>query len=92
MSALKDIEENQKHLQDVNLQSSGVWKGKSLELTTQLAEVMYNNSKLTAINLCDCNINDAGLAKLNDTLAHNATLFHLNLSMNKFGRPSLLEI
>ena len=51
LSALKDIEENQKHMQDVNLQSSNVWKAKSLQMTTQLAEVLYNNSKLTSLNL-----------------------------------------
>ena len=33
LSALKDIEENQKHMQDVNLQSSNVWKAKSLQQT-----------------------------------------------------------
>ena len=92
VSALKDLEENQKHLQDVNLHSSVVWKGKSLEMTTRLSEVLINNSKLTALNLCDCNINDAGLSKLAATLATNAHLFHLNLSMNKFGRPALLEL
>ena len=92
LSALKDIEENQKHMQDVNLQSSNVWKAKSLQMTTQLAEVLYNNSKLTSLNLQDCNINDAGLIKLTETLAHNATLFHINLSINKFARAGLLEL
>ena len=91
-TALKDIEENQKHLQDVNLHSSNVWKAASLAMTTQLAEVLYNNSKLTALNLTDCNIHDDGLIKLTETLAHNATIFHLNLSMNKFTRPGLLEL
>ena len=92
LSALKDIEENQKHMQEVNLHSSVVWKGKSLEMTTRLSEVMVNNSKLTSINMTDCNINDAGLTKLAATLSINATLFHLNLSNNKFGRPALLEL
>ena len=92
LGALKDLEENQKHLQDVNLHSSIVWKGKSLEMTTKLSEVLRINSKLTALNLVDCNINDAGLSQLASALATNTTLFHLNLSMNKFGRPSLLEL
>lgn len=92
LSALKDIEENQKHMQSANLQSSIVWKGKSLELTTKLSEVLRVNSKLTELNLVDCSVNDAGLSKLAATLTTNASLFHLNLSNNKFGRPALLEL
>ena len=92
LGALKDIEENQKHLQEINLQSSVVWKGKSCVMMTKLAESMLKNTKLTAINLVDCSINDEGLKSLTGTLANNATLFHLNLSKNKIGRPALLDL
>ena len=58
LSALKDVEENQKHMQEVNLSSSIVWKGKSLEMTTKLAAILIQNTRLTALNLTDCNIHD----------------------------------
>ena len=82
VNALKDIEENQKYMQDINLQSSIVWKGKSLEMTTRLSAALANNNRLTALNLVDCNINDVSVAPLLTALASNASLFHLNLSNN----------
>ena len=93
MTTIKDIEENQRRVQDVNLQGSTVWKGKSVVLTTTLAEALYNNTKLTSLNLCDCGLNDAAITKLTETLAHNATIFHLNLSNNKnISRPGLIAL
>ena len=92
LGALKDVEENQKFMQDVNLQSSIVWKGKSAMMTASLAKAMQQNTRLTALNLADCNIHDADLTPLTANLATNSTLFHLNLSQNKLGRPALLEI
>ena len=92
LAALKDVEEDQKHLQEINLQSSGVWKAKSLALTQQLADCLLANTKLTALNLTDCGLNDQALTKLSEVLGHNHSLFHLNLSLNKFGRPGLLDL
>jgi hypothetical protein len=92
MVALKDVEENQRRMQEINLQSSSAWKSKSLALTTLLADALHNNTKLTSLNLTDCMINDASITKLAETLTHNASLFHLNLSNNKLGRPGLLAL
>ena len=50
------------------------------------------NTKLTSIDLTDCNVNDEGLKSLTGTLKKNATLFHLNLTKNKIGRPALLDL
>ena len=92
LDAIKDIQENQKHMQEVNLQSSIVWKGKALDMTAKLADALQLNSRLTALDLTDCSINDAALSPLTRTLAGNASLFHLALSKNKFGRPALHEL
>jgi myosin-5 len=92
INALKDIEENQKHLQEINLHSSVVWKGKSVLMMNKLADAMLRNTKLTSINLSDCMVNDEGLRFLTAALAKNGTLFHLCLSQNKIGRPALLDL
>ena len=92
LNALKDVEENQKHLQDINLHSSIVWKGKSCVMMAKLADALLRNTKLTSIDLTDCNINDEGLKPVTGTLKSNATLYHLTLSQNKIGRPALLDL
>ena len=91
LSTLQDIAEDQKVLQEVNLQGSGVWKAKSAAMTEKLVTNLATNTRLTSLNMTDCNLNDACLTLLNGCLATNATLFHLNLSYNKVACcPALL--
>ena len=92
LSTLKDLEENHRRTQDVNLMGSNVWKAKSVAMTANLVDAMVPNTKLTSLNMSDCMLNDACLSKLSEMLAHNATLFHLHLANNKFSRPGLLEL
>ena len=92
LKTLEDVAENDKRTQTLELTSSVVWKGKSAVLTSSLADAMMNNTKVTALNLCDCNVGDAGLCSLADAIKENGTLFELNLSHNKFARTGLTHL
>ena len=90
LSTLKDIEENHRHTQEVDLASSNAWRSKPVALTANLADCLLHNTKLTSLNLSDCMLNDAALTSLSEALAQNSTLFHLSLANNKFTRPGLV--
>ena len=57
-----------------------------------LADALLQNTKVTALNLSDCNIGDKGLCSLADSIRENGTLFELNLSHNKFARTGLTHL
>ena len=78
VSTLKDIEEDHRRTQDVNLAGSNVWRSKSVQMTNNLADALLTNTKLTALNMSNCMLNDACVTKLSEVLAHNSSLFHLN--------------
>jgi hypothetical protein len=92
VSTLKDIEEDHRRTQDVNLAGSNVWRSKSVQMTNNLADALLTNTKLTALNMSNCMLNDACVTKLSEVLAHNSSLFHLNLADNKLGRPGLIAL
>ena len=74
MKTLQDVADNDKRTQSLELMSSVVWKGKSAALTASLADAMLSNTKVTALNLSDCNIGDQGLCKLADAIKENSTV------------------
>ena len=92
MSILKDVEENHKRTQEMNLAGSNVWKSKSVQMTNNLADALLSNTRLTSLNLSACMLNDACLVTLSTMLAHNSTIFHLDLADNKFTRPGLQQL
>ena len=92
MSILKDVEEDHKRTQEMNLGGSNVWKSKSVQMTNNLCDALQTNTRLTALNLSACMLNDACLETLSKTLAHNSTIFDLNLADNKFTRPGLISL
>ena len=91
LSTLKDIEENHRRTQDVNLKGSNVWKAKSVQMTANLCDALATNTKLTALDMSECMLNDTALQTLSGVLAQNATIFHLNLANNKFTRTGLVS-
>ena len=91
-TVLQDVADNDKRTQTLELSGSNIWKGKSAALTASLADALLNNSKLTALNMSDCNLGDKALMSLDDSLKYNSTLFDLNLSHNKLGRPGLQHL
>ena len=92
MSTLKDLEENHRRTQDLNLAGSNVWRSKSVQMTNNLVDALLSNTKLTALNLSNCMLNDACLVTLSTMLSHNSTIFDLNLADNKFSRPGLTSL
>ena len=92
MSILKDVEEDHKRTQEMNLGGSNVWKSKSVQMTNNLCDALQTNTRLTALNLSACMLNDACLVTLSTMLAHNSTIFDLNLADNKFTRPGLISL
>ena len=74
VKVLQDVADNDKRTQTLELTSSVVWKGTSAVLTASLADALLNNTKVTALNLCDCNIGDQGLCKLADAIKENSTV------------------
>ena len=92
IKVISDVAENDKRTQSLELCGSTVWKGKSVAMTMSLSDALWNNTRLTALNLSECNIGDGALCKLADAIQHNATLFDLNLSHNKLGRPGLIHL
>ena len=59
MSILKDVEEDHKRTQEMNLGGSNVWKSKSVQMTNNLCDALQTNTRLTALNLSACMLNDA---------------------------------
>ena len=51
-----------------------MWKGKSMVLTSSLADALHDNTGLTKLSLSLCNIGDGALTKLADAIQFNATL------------------
>ncbi len=92
LKTVQDVADNDKRTQSLELMGSVVWRAKSAVLTASLADALLNNTKLTALNLSECNLGDGALCSLADALQHNATLFDLNLSHNKLGRPGLVHL
>ena len=92
LKAIQDVADNDKRTQELELTGSTVWKSKSVMLTASLADALLNNTKLTALNLSECNVGDGALCKLADAIQHNATLYDLNLARNKLGRPGLVHL
>ena len=74
LKVLQDVADNDKRTQALELMSSVVWKGKSATLMSSLADAMVSNTKVTAINLSDCNIGDNGLCSLADAIKENGTV------------------
>jgi hypothetical protein len=89
---IQDIAENDKRTQTLDVMGSAVWKGKSVALTGSLSDALLNNTKLTALNLSQCNLGDGAVCKLADAIQYNNTLFELDLSNNKLGRPGLTHL
>ena len=71
---LQDVADDDKRTQTLELTSSVVWKGKSAALTASLADALLSNTKVTALNLSDCNIGDNGLCSLADAIQDNGTV------------------
>ena len=92
MKVIQDVADNDKRTQTLELMSSVVWKGKSAALTASLADALLVNTKVTALNLSDCNIGDNGLISLADSIKDNLTLYDLNISYNKFARTGLQHL
>lgn len=92
LKVIQDVADNDKRTQTLELMGSNIWKGKSAALTASLADALLNNTKVTALNLSDCNLGDNALIALADSIAHNSTLYDLNLSNNKLGRPGLIHL
>ena len=62
-------------------------------LTQNLADALLNNTKVTDLNLSDCNIQDGALKQLADAIQFNSTLFKLNISYNKkIERPGMIHL
>ena len=74
LKTLQDVADNDKRTQTLELSGSVVWKGKSAVMTASLADALLNNTKVTALNLSECNIGDQGLMKLADAISGNATV------------------
>ena len=74
LKVLQDVADNDKRTQTLDLCSSVVWKGKSATLMSSLADALRNNTKVTAINLSDCNIGDNALCSLANSIKENGTV------------------
>jgi hypothetical protein len=92
LAVIKDVEDNDKRTQSLELTGSVVWKGKSSALTASLSDALLNNTKVTSLNLSECNLGDGALIALANSIQFNATLFDFNLSHNKLGRPGLTHL
>lgn len=91
LKVIKDVSENDKRTQDLDVSGSNVWKGKSVVMTNSLADALHDNTSLTLLNLSMCNVGDGALIKLADAIQYNSTLFTLDLSDNKLSRPGLMH-
>ena len=74
LKVLQDVADNDKRTQSLELLGSVVFKSKSVTLCASLADAMLNNTKVTALNLSECNIGDGALCKLADAIKHNSTV------------------
>ena len=74
LKVLQDVADDDKRTQTLELMSSSVWKGKSAALTASLADALLMNTKVTALNMSDCNIGDQGLISLSDSIKDNTTV------------------
>ena len=74
LKVLQDVADDDKRTQTLELTSSVVWKGKSAAMTASLADALLENTKVTALNLSDCNIGDNGLISLADSIKENGTV------------------
>eukprot|EP00965_Chrysotila_dentata_P198351 6178734-Pleurochrysis_carterae.AAC.1 len=92
LAVIKDVAENDRRTQSLDLASSTTFQAKSMALTSSLADALLNNTRLTALNLSRCNIGDAAIKLFAESIKGNATLFELDLSHNKLGRPGLIAL
>jgi len=92
VAALQKLAENDRFTQALELGSAVAFQAKSVALGSSLADALVGNTKLTALNLSNCNLGDAAFQRLAEPLKGNATLYDLNLSENKASRPGLVAI
>ena len=92
LKTIKDVEDNDKRTQSLELSGSTVWKSKSAALTASLSDALLNNTRLTLLNLSDCNLGDNALCSLADAIRHNTSLYDLNLANNKLGRTGMQHL
>ena len=92
LAELMKVGDNDKRTQSLELGGAVNFQAKSLMLSASLADALRDNTKLTALNLSNCNLGDGALVKIAESIKHNSTLYDLNLSDNKLQRPGLVAV
>ena len=63
-----------------------------VDLAADLVKALKSNTKLTALNLSRCNLDDEAAATICAHLHGNKSIFHLDLSCNPISDAGLIEV